>query len=210
MMKNILTTLLVLFLSINALADVRLSSIFTDNMVLQRNQAVKIWGWAQSRETVMLQFNNQSMNTRADKAGFWVVELEPMSYGGPFEMKIEGQSNSIVLKNVLIGDVWIGSGQSNMEWPLKKTKSGETTVASSDNPQIRLFTVERTMSPEPKSEVAGTGWLVASPETTINFSAVAYHFGKTLNADLNVPIGLIHSSWGGTDIKTWMRFEALM
>lgn len=155
-MKNTLFTLLLsLLVSISAFAEVRLSSIFTDHMVLQRDQALKIWGWADAKETISLIFNGQNLQSKADKFGFWSVELKPMTYGGPFELNVKGNSNTISLKDILIGDVWIGSGQSNMEWPLINTNQGEVTIANSNNPQIRLFTVDKAMSPEPKQEVDG-------------------------------------------------------
>ena len=207
--KRIFSIALMTFCAHILTAQLQVANVFGDNMVLQREKAVKVWGQASPKEAISVQFNGQSVSAKADKAGKWMVELNPMTHGGPFEMTVTGKKEELHLKNILIGDVWIGSGQSNMEWPLFNTKTGKESIANSTNKNIRLFTVEKAMAANPNADVTTNGWFVSNPESTPNFSAVAYHFGKQINQDLDIPIGLIHSSWGGTDIETWMSWEAL-
>jgi sialate O-acetylesterase len=190
-------------------ADARLPKIFSDNMVIQRDVTVRVWGWAEKGESIVVSFNNATVKTKADKHGNWSVSFRPMIYGGPFEMNVKGKKNTITLKNILIGDVWLGSGQSNMEWVLKNTNNAEGEVANAHHPAIRLFTVKRAMSYGEQNDLAGGEWRECNPQTAIDFSAVAYFFGRKLNKDLNIPIGLINSSWGGTNIQTWMSWEVM-
>ena len=208
-MMKILTIAFLLVCTMSAQAQLKLAKVFGDNMVLQRDQTLKIWGQASPKESVSIDFNGQTVSSRADKSGKWMIELKPMTHGGPFALTVSGNKEKLQLKNVLIGDVWIGSGQSNMEWPLFNTKKGAESIENSANSRIRLFTVEKDMAANPESDITTTGWHVSSPESSPNFSAVAYHFGKQINKDLDIPIGLIHSSWGGTDIVTWMSWEGL-
>ncbi|WP_421871516.1 sialate O-acetylesterase [Marinoscillum sp.] len=209
MIKRILPIVLLLAHALITNAQLKVANVFGDHMVLQRDQPVKIWGTANPKESIAVSFNGQTVETKASKSGEWKVQLKPMNFGGPFTMNISGSTEDLTLTNVLIGDVWIGSGQSNMEWPLFQTNNGPESIAESQNPNIRLFTIEKDMAAKPESDVTTSGWAISSPESTPNFSAVAYHFGRQLNNDLNIPVGLIHSSWGGTDIETWMSWEAL-
>ena len=209
MTKRIFFVGLLSIYALTASAQLKLANVFGDNMVLQRDQVVKVWGTAKPKAFITIDFNGQTVSAKADKSGKWLVKLEPMAYGGPFDMKVTGADEELTFENILIGDIWIGSGQSNMEWPLFQTNKGTVSITESENVNLRLFTVEKDRATHPQSELSTTGWAVSAPETTPNFSAVAYHFGKQLNQDLNIPIGLIHSSWGGTDIETWMSWEAL-
>jgi sialate O-acetylesterase len=193
----------------NAYAKVTLPKIFTDNMVVQRDKPVKVWGWAEKGENLTIAFNGQSVKIKADKSGQWIAKLNPMKFGGPFEMKITGKSNVITLKNILIGDVWVCSGQSNMEWIIKNTNNAEKEIAAANYPNIRFFTVEKALSYKTKEDVAGGDWKVCSPATLAEFSAVAYFFGRKLNQDTNIPIGLINTSWGGTNIQTWISWDVM-
>lgn len=208
-MRRLFYLLFAIGIGFHSAAQLRVSSVFGDHMVLQRDQPLKIWGYARPKELVQIQFDQQKARVKADKSGKWVVELKSMPFGGPYDMKISGSREEIILEDLLIGDVWIGSGQSNMEWPLFNTISGDESIATSKNSQIRLFTVDKDMADSPNEEVKTTGWSVAGPESVAYFSAVAYHFGKQINKDVNIPIGLIHSSWGGTDIEAWMSWESL-
>ena len=124
-------------------AEVKLPKIFSSNMVLQRDRELKIWGWADANEKVTLTFNGQQLTTKTAKNGEWILLLKPMTYGGPFEMTVSGKKNNIALKNILIGDVWICSGQSNMEWLLKNVNNAPKEIAESSNPKLRLFTVKK-------------------------------------------------------------------
>lgn len=200
--------LLALLISIPALAEVKLPFVLSDNMVLQRDIPVNIWGWANPGEKVTVVFNNQKATARASKNGEWKVQLKPMAAGGPYEMTIKGK-NAIVLKNILVGDVWLCGGQSNMEWPLSRSRNWATDKATTDNPNIRLFYVPKHMSLKPLNNTNEAMWQVCSQETAGYFSAIGYYFGRKLQQDLNVPIGLINSNWGGTDIETWISLEAM-
>jgi sialate O-acetylesterase len=204
---------MVLFLLIAGIqqleAKITLPRIFTSHMVLQRDRELKVWGWADQNEKVTVAFNGQQVSTKADRHGNWIVRLKAMPYGGPFDMKINGRGNSIMLTDVLLGDVWICSGQSNMEWILKNTSNATTEIAAAAFPSIRLFTVEKAMAYTPQKDLKGGEWLTCTPKTAADFSAVAYYFGKKLNTDLNIPIGLINSSWGGTNVQTWISWDRM-
>lgn len=197
----------VLALSTLALrADVTLHNLFTDHMVLQRGIAVPVWGWADDGEKVTVEFRGKKVSTVA-KGGKWMVKLGKLKAGGPDELKVTGK-NSITLTDVLVGEVWIASGQSNMEWPLKASYQPQTDIAFATNFSIRLFTVPKLKATAPTNNVNGS-WKQSSPAAASNFSAVAYYFGRKLQKDLNVPVGLIHTSWGGSPAEVWMRDEVL-
>lgn len=177
------------------------AAIFTDNAVLQRDVAIPVWGTANDGEKVTVRFLDQVVTTVA-KDGKWMVRLAPIKAGGPFSLTI----NDIELKNILIGEVWICSGQSNMQWDLARTTNAEATIAASKNPMIRLFTVGRKTSYTPLIEMTGK-WALCTPETSAPFSAVGYFFGRDLQKALGVPVGLINTSWGGTGVETWTSME---
>ncbi|MCK5370352.1 MAG: sialate O-acetylesterase, partial [Cyclobacteriaceae bacterium] len=147
-------------------------------------------------------------STRCGKDGKWLITLPAMEAGGPYAMKIRGR-NIIELENILIGDVWVCSGQSNMEWPLHATNNAEEEISNANYPRIRLFTVAKKISTTPLEDCESEGWMVCQPETIPSFSAVGYLFGRKLNEDLDVPIGLIHSSWGGTNVETWTSANSI-
>lgn len=198
----------ILLCSSSSYSQVNLPQIFSDNMVLQREVPVKIWGTASARERVLVKFQNQEKQTRADRNGYWSVVLDPLAAGGPFELKVSG-SNTLTFSNILVGDVWIGSGQSNMEWPVNNSADPEWEISQANHPEIRLFTVPRRMSTKPLQDLDGGEWLVCTPENIENFSAVAYYFGRHLHRELDIPIGLINSSWGGTVAETWISHESI-
>ncbi|HSH94042.1 MAG TPA: sialate O-acetylesterase [Roseimicrobium sp.] len=195
-----------------ARAEVTMPGVFSDNMVLQQGASVPVWGTAEDGEIVIVNFQGQKVTTKA-KDGKWSVKLKPLKSGGPDIMVIDGK-NRIQFQNVLVGDVWICSGQSNMEWPLAKSHEVAGDIAKSANNEIRLFTVVKTKSDEPLSSLkqASTGkfaWVVCGPNTTPDFSAVAYYFGRELQKARQTPIGLIHTSWGGSPAEAWMSNAAL-
>lgn len=184
-------------------AEVTLPNIFGDNMVLQRGMPIPIWGWATAGEevTVTLQDTDYTVQTTADAKGNWRTKLPAMSAGGPYILHVAA-SNTLELTNVMFGEVWICSGQSNMEWPVRASKDSEAEIAAADYPLIRLFNIPHKASgllvPDVEAE-----WHPTTPETIPNFSAVAYAFGRKLYNTLDVPIGLINTSWGGTRIEPW-------
>ncbi len=197
-----------MFFVSTAHANVTLPYILSENMVLQRDIPVNIWGWANSGEKVTVSINGQKFSARADQNGAWKVKLKPMAAGGPFELVVKGK-NTIILKNIMVGDVWVCGGQSNMEFPLIRSRNWETDKNTADRPNIRLFSVPRKMSLKPLDNTQKASWEVCNENTASGFSAIGYYFGKNLSEKLNIPIGLINSNWGGTDIETWMSLEKL-
>ena len=204
----IIALLLALFTLPLLKAEVRLPALVGDHMVLQRDTPIRIWGWAEPGERVTVQLKTQKKRTRTGPAGTWEIFLDPEVAGGPYTLTVSG-TNSIVLNDILFGDVWLASGQSNMEWALQNTNNAEREIASAQYPAIRLFTVKREFAFEEREDVQSEGWQLCSPETAARFSAVAYLFGRELHREYNVPIGLIHSSWGGTTAQTWTSPEGL-
>jgi sialate O-acetylesterase len=204
----ILMPLLALLLHTALHAEVTLPFILSDNMIIQREVPVNIWGWAKPGEKVTVTFAGQKATTQAGSNGEWKVKLQPVAAGGPFEMTISGR-NTIVLKNILAGDVWVCSGQSNMEWPLSQSRNWQTDKNTVDNANIRLFYVPKNMSVKPMNNTKETRWETCNETSASAFSAVGYYFGRALNQQLQVPIGLINSNWGGTDIETWTSLETM-
>jgi sialate O-acetylesterase len=208
-MKKKFIGLLLLFCIAQAKATITLPKIFTTNMVLQRDKEIKIWGWSDKGETITVSFNGQLVKSKADKKGNWAAILKSMKYGGPYEMRIAGKKDIILLKNILIGDVWICSGQSNMEWTINNANNAKKEIAESNYPRIRLFTVQKATAFRPEKDIESDGWEECNPQTVGDFSAVAYFFGRKLNKDLNIPIGLINSSWGGTNVEAWISWDKM-
>lgn len=196
-----------LVFSLNSIANVRLPKLFADDMVLQRNQLIPIWGWADAHEKIEIRFNKQLKSTKADKNGKWIVRLDAENAGGPYELSIKGK-NRLVLKNVLVGEVWICSGQSNMAFTVSEAMNAEKEINDAEYPFIRHFTVERDVSSLPKDDVKLGKWEVSNKTTVGNFTAVGYFFAKKLYEELKIPIGLINTSWGGTCSETWTSREA--
>jgi sialate O-acetylesterase len=187
-------------------ADVRLHGLFTDHMVLQRGMSVPVWGWADDGEEVTVTIRDQTRTARA-RDGRWMVRLSPLKAGGPDRLTVKGR-NQIQLEDVLVGEVWIASGQSNMEWPMRATHDADAEVAKTTNPQLRLYTVPKLRAIAPTNDVHAS-WSASSPSTTPNFSAVGYYFGRDLQKALGVPVGIIHTSWGGSPAEVWMSEAAL-
>ena len=196
-----------LLISVLANANIRMPLIFSDGMVLQRDKQIPIWGFADSNESVEIHFNKQVKKTTADKNGKWTVNLSAEKAGGPFELTIIGK-NKITIKNVLVGEVWICSGQSNMEFQVFKTMNGEKEIADANYPMIRHFGVAQDLSGTPKDDLKQGKWEEANKKNVGNFTAVGYYFARKLYAELKIPIGIINTSWGGTNVETWTSREA--
>ncbi len=189
-------------------ADVKLPAIISDHMVLEKTAKVPIWGKADPGEEVTITLNGQTVKTTAGADGKWKTALNLADSGpGPFEMTVQGK-NQIKLSDVVVGEVWVASGQSNMEWVVKNTIDADKEIAQSANSLLRQFQVKKATSITPLDDCEGT-WIQASPETTGGFTAVGYYFGKKLQNDLNVPVGLINTSWGGTPSEAWTSEAAL-
>ncbi len=205
-MKKIMTFMVIIsaFLMVPGLtfANVRLPQVLSSNMVIQRNQEIRIWGWADKGENVSVDFAGTVKKARPDKSGNWMVTFPAMKEGGPYTMTVTGK-NKIVLENILLGDVWICSGQSNMEFQLKNSNDAAAEIRSADFPQIRLLDIPHNLRLSPVDDVPETSWQVCTPENVPSFSAVGYFFGRDIYREINVPVGLINSNWGGTNVEAW-------
>jgi hypothetical protein len=184
-------------------AEIKLPAVFSDNMVLQRDQEINIWGWGDKNEKIKVAFNGQVLTTKTDKAGNWKVTLRPIPFGGPYTLEIQGKNSRITKENILVGDVWLCSGQSNMVWTVANSMNANSEIKAADYSQIRSFNVVHEMAVAPKNDFNGK-WEICSPATAGDFSAVAYYFARKLYMETGIPIGIINSSWGGTDIETWI------
>ena len=187
----------------------RTAGIFTDHMVLQRDQPLPVWGWAAPGRPITVEVGPHSARTRANAEGRWRVTLPALESGkGPLTMTVKASDETIQLTDILVGEVWLCSGQSNMEWSVKGFADGEAEVKAANHPNIRLFTVPNKTAIDPQDDVVGQ-WQACSPETIGGFSAVGYYFGRELNERINVPIGLINSAVSGTIIEAWTRHEEI-
>ncbi|WP_348823735.1 sialate O-acetylesterase [Flavobacterium aestuarii] len=187
-------------------ANVKMPLVFSDGMVLQRNKPIPVWGWADANEKVQIQFNKQTKTIIADKNGKWMVKLDAEKAGGPFELTVSG-NNKIVIKDVLVGEVWVCSGQSNMEFQMYKLPDFEVQKEQSNEPMIRQFLVAQDLSGTPKEDLKAGKWAVSDKENIKDFTAVGYFFAKKIYAELKIPIGIINTSWGGTCVETWTSRE---
>ncbi len=191
-------------------ANVTLPAIFSDRMVLQQQSELIIWGWARALEpvTVIASWDHQAVQTKADNHANWQVKIKTPKAGGPYHLIIIG-NNTIVLQDVMIGEVWLCSGQSNMEWSANAgIEGGAEHIQQANYPHIRFFQVGHRTAPARQLDVTGQ-WEECTPQTMSHFSAVGYFFGRELHQRLHVPIGLINSSWGGTPAETWMNPEII-
>ena len=213
MMKPFRTSLITLcaqafLLSIiPASAIIKIPGILGDNMVLQQGEPVPVWGWAAKGEKVTVSFHGKTVSTQADKDGKWRVDLPAMKANAKeSDLTIKG-SNEIKLKNVLVGEVWLCSGQSNMEWSVARSGNAKEEIANGNHPLIRHVKIPRKLNLTPQDDVQTGGWQVCSPSTVANFTAVGYYFARHLQKEIKVPIGLIGSNWGGTRIEPWTPAE---
>jgi sialate O-acetylesterase len=201
-----------LLTTLTASAEIRLPRIISDHAVLQREAPIHLWGWSGPNESITAKLHDQTIATQSNKYGEWSLWFLPEHAGGPYTLTLNG-SSSITLNDILIGDVWFASGQSNMEMPLNgfppgaSIKDGPKEIAAATHPKIRLLLVDKTFSDVPLDDINETskaGWTNCTPETAARFSAVAYFFGRELAARENVPIGLIDATWGGTPVDSWI------
>ena len=190
-----------------ARAKVILPKIFSDNMVLQRNGLIPIWGWADANEKIEVRFNNQVKSVKAGKNGKWLIRLDAENAGGPYDMTIKGK-NTVQIRNILVGEVWLCSGQSNMEWTVGQSMNAKQEIAAANNLFIRHIKIQRDISSLPQNDINAGDWQICDSTTVANFTGVGYFFAKNLYNELKIPVGLINSSWGGTNIETWISREA--
>ena len=183
-------------------AQVRLPGIFGNHMVIQRNQPVTVWGWSLPNDKITVRINGQSKKATADRGGQWHITLDPQSAGGPFDLIVQGR-DSILFHDVYIGEVWICSGQSNMEFTLSDVHDAEAEIHAAEYPEIRQIKIPHNISTSPKDDILPAPWEICSPESAGNFTAVGYFFAREMMKRLHIPVGLINSSWGGTMSETW-------
>jgi sialate O-acetylesterase len=187
-----------------------LASIFSDHMVLQRDMKLPIWGKAAPGATVIVQLGDAKQEATAEGSGKWRVNVGPLKAGSdPLELTVNSGNASLHLTDILVGEVWVASGQSNMEWPVAASKDPEKEIAAANWPQIRIIDVPNVAADEAAESFQTGGWKAVTPDTVKNFSAVAYYFGRDLHENLDVPIGLIGCNWGGTPMEAWTSREAL-
>ena len=187
-----------------ASCQIELPNVFGEHMVLQRDQPIKIWGTAPKGTKLSVKLDRNETEVQADESGNWSATLPAMKAGGPYKLTVAevGQAPSVSWKDILIGEVWLCSGQSNMQWDVAASANAKEEIAAANHPMIRHLGVERAQSVTPVSNFEAT-WKVCSPENVAKFTAVGYYFGRKLHQELNVPIGLLHSSWGGTRVEPW-------
>jgi len=194
--------------SLTCWADPALSTLFSDHMVLQHGREIHVWGKADASEKIAVSLAGRDATAMADDHGSWSVRLPSLSAGGPFTLVITGKKK-IVIKDVMIGEVWIASGQSNMTFSLDGSQGAASEVPKANYPQIRLFTVPKKIALSPQENTPPAHWQVCTPETARSFSAVAYYFGRDIHRKLNVPVGIIESAWPGTAIEEWIAPNVL-
>jgi len=202
----LLSSLALLLMPLTARPEVTLAPIFTDHAVVQRDKVLPVWGQAAPGEKIAVSFRGQTVNATAEADGRWVVVFEPLAASAePADLVVAtGHAPALTIHDVLVGEVWLASGQSNMEWPVSYLRDDEKKIAAVDLPLVRELRVEHTVATAPASAVKTSGWRSATPATVGGFSAVGYFFAREVQRKLGVPVGIIHSSWGGADIEAWM------
>lgn len=196
--------------SLPAAAEVTLPNLLRSHMVLQRNAPALLWGTAEPKEKLTVQFRGRNLATQADAGGKWSVRLPATRAGGPFQIIItDSRGETTTLEDVWFGEVWVCSGQSNMQWSVQASDGAQEVIAAANHPQIRLFTVPNRTADTPQEDTPGR-WTVCSPKTVAAFSAVGFHFGLEVHKELQVPIGLINTSWGGTPAESWASRQSLL
>lgn len=207
MKKQYLFLLVILISSISINAQVSAAKIFADNMVLLRNTPIPVWGTAKANEKIEIRFNRQIKKGKADKNGKWMIRLDNEKAGGPYSLTIKA-SNTVQFKNVLVGEVWLCTGQSNMEWSVEQSNDAKKEMASANNPMIRHIKIDKGVNSIPQSSVnSKNSWQVCDSTTVGDFTAIGYFFAKNLYDELKIPVGLVNASWGGTNIETWISRE---
>lgn len=192
--------------SISINAQLSLPAFFTSNMVLQRNVLIPVWGHAAANEKLEIRFHNQVKMVKADKEGKWMAQLDAETAGGPYELLVKGKNN-MLLTNILVGEVWLCGGQSNMEWSVGQSDNAAKEIQAARNPFIRQIKIQHLISSLPAADVKTDGWKVCDPATVADFTGVGYFFAKHIYDSTGVPVGLINDCWGGTNIETWISRE---
>ncbi len=201
-MRRLLLLITLAVIPQEARAEVRFPSVIGDNMVLQRGEPVPVWGWDAPGTVVSVAIGDATATATAGADGRWTVYLPTMKAGGPHEITVKGTSEATI-KNVLVGEVWFCSGQSNMEWRVRQSKDPDKEIAAAKHPRIRHIKFPHRPADNPQADIPSDGWKVCSPDTVADFTAVGYYFGRYLQSELDVPVGLLGCNWGGTKIEPW-------
>ncbi|KQS26832.1 sialate O-acetylesterase [Dyadobacter sp. Leaf189] len=208
-MKRLLF-LVLLFTAQDAFCQLKLARLFSDHVVLQRQKPIPVWGWSKPGEKVKVTLAGQTSEGKADASGKWQVSFKPIEAGGPHTMQVTAKSGNVVVNDILIGEVWLCSGQSNMEWPVSAAKNFEEEKKDAEYPQIRHFRVDHQVSMQPEKDLNAGEWKLATSGTVGAFSAIGFFFAREINKKLNIPVGILHSSWGGSQIEGWISKEAML
>ena len=202
--------LLLLFSGTSSFAQLKFARLFSDHVVLQRQKSIPVWGWTAPKETVTVTLAGQTQKVKADASGKWIVRFAPLEAGGPYQINASGKSGKINVEDVLIGEVWLCSGQSNMEFKVRQADHFAEEKKNADFPKIRHFNVDHEVTLEVQKDLKNGSWQMASSETVGNFSAIGFFFARELHQKLNVPIGILHSSWGGSQVEGWISKEGML
>jgi sialate O-acetylesterase len=208
-MKALFLILIACFIGAASYAQLSASKLFSNHMVLQRNNQIPVWGHSAKGATITISLNSKVLTVKADGGGKWKATFAPMKEGGPYTMKISSGKEIIVYSDVMLGEVWLCSGQSNMEFQLKNAFGYKAEQKNADNVAVRQFMVPRKVSLTPEGELAGGEWTSAAASTIGDFSAVGYYYAKKLSENLHVTVGIINSSWGGTEVEDWISRDAM-
>jgi len=187
----------------------RVSRLISDSMIAQRDSDFPVWGYAPAGTEVTVTLGNESHSEASGRDGRWQVDFTPREAGGPHSMAISDGETTINVSDIWFGDVWVASGQSNMAWIVANSNDAEAEIAAADDPMIRQFKVPLSYSDTPENELAGGDWQIADPDHVANFSAVGYYFARELRKHVDVPIGILNTSWGGSRVEAWMSVETL-
>lgn len=208
-MRTSIVAMLLVFSFLTGQAQLKTAKLFADHMVLQRSKDIPVWGWADKGVKVKVSLNGQIVSAKADDSGYWKVTLKPMPAGGPYSMKISSGKQQLVYNDVMLGEVWLCSGQSNMEFQLKNAYGYVAEQKNAAKQAIRQFMVPKKISLEPEKDITGGQWAKADTNTVGDFTAVGYFFAKQLAQTLHVTVGLIYSNWGGTQVESWISKDAM-
>ena len=214
MKKQVLFLFLCLLTSFTTMAQLRFARLFSDHAVLQRQKPIPVWGWTNPNEPLIISLNGsltQVLQTSADSTGKWQVQFSALEAGGPYILSAKtGSGQQVECKNVMIGDVWLCSGQSNMEWTVAQANDYTRERKNADFPQIRHFLVEHDVNLAPIADLNAGNWEICSPATVGRFTAVGFFFAREVLQQTNIPVGILHSSWGGSQVESWISKEAML
>jgi sialate O-acetylesterase len=191
-------------------AQVKFATIFSDHAVLQRQKPIPVWGWSDPSQEVTVSLAQQTLKTQADANGKWQVQFVALEAGGPYKLTVIGPKSHLTLNDILIGEVWLCSGQSNMEWPVSSADNYLQERKNADFPQIRHFQVAHEVTLQPQADLSSGTWEISNAKTVGGFSAIGFFFAREIQQKIGVPIGILHSSWGGSQVEGWISKEGML